>query len=183
MRGDHRAVGDQPPYLGFDLAMVHGAYSYPNSGPATANGSSRGMRGGAAEAHALERPLDGPAGAGQAVEEFRLANDGIDQQRSALGSRRWLDQRQRLIRVVGKQRADMPRRAAVADQRHRACRSTPGASRDARQIRRAAASRSKPMARRSRAANSSRSQVSKRRRRLASVGILPAAAAAIAASA
>ena len=40
MRGDHRSLGDQLPHLGFDLAMMHGGYSYPNSGPATANGSS-----------------------------------------------------------------------------------------------------------------------------------------------
>ena len=39
MRGQHGAVGDQAAHLGFDLAVMHGV-SYPNSGPATANGSS-----------------------------------------------------------------------------------------------------------------------------------------------
>ena len=39
MRGDHRAVGDQLSHVGFDFAVVH-EKSYPNSGPATANGSS-----------------------------------------------------------------------------------------------------------------------------------------------
>ena len=72
MRRDHRAVGDQLPHLGFDLAMMHGDDSYPNSGPATANGSSAAMRGGAAEPHALKRPLDGPAGGGEALQEFVL---------------------------------------------------------------------------------------------------------------
>src|SRR5581483_7699633 len=39
MRGQHRALGDQAPYLGLDLAVMHGVF-YPNSGPATANGNS-----------------------------------------------------------------------------------------------------------------------------------------------
>src|ERR1700686_2457679 len=38
MGGKPRAVGDQAPHLGFNLAVVHGKYPYPNSGPATANG-------------------------------------------------------------------------------------------------------------------------------------------------
>ena len=42
MRREHRAVGDQLPDVGFDLAMMHERYSYPNSGPATANGSCAG---------------------------------------------------------------------------------------------------------------------------------------------
>src|ERR1700744_2294853 len=40
MRGEYGAVRDQLAYLGLDLAMMHEARSYPNSGPATANGSS-----------------------------------------------------------------------------------------------------------------------------------------------
>jgi hypothetical protein len=43
--------------------------SYPNSGPATANGISSLVAGGGAEAHALERPFDGPAGCGQSFQE------------------------------------------------------------------------------------------------------------------
>ena len=42
MRGEYRAVGDQTPHLGFDVAMMHGATPYPYSGPATANGSLAG---------------------------------------------------------------------------------------------------------------------------------------------
>ena len=42
MRREHRAVGDQLANFGFDLAMVHEGTSYPNSGPATANGSCAG---------------------------------------------------------------------------------------------------------------------------------------------
>ncbi len=38
MGGEHRAVGDQFSDFGFDLAVMHGFY--PNSGPATANGST-----------------------------------------------------------------------------------------------------------------------------------------------
>jgi hypothetical protein len=40
MRREYRAVGDQLPNVGFDFAMMHRCYSYPNSGPATANGNS-----------------------------------------------------------------------------------------------------------------------------------------------
>ncbi len=40
MRRDHGAVGNQPPHLGFHLAMMHGEHPYPYSGPATANGNS-----------------------------------------------------------------------------------------------------------------------------------------------
>src|SRR5712664_2946320 len=39
VRRNHRAIGDQTPHLGFHRAMVHRAYPYPYSGPATANGS------------------------------------------------------------------------------------------------------------------------------------------------
>jgi hypothetical protein len=42
MRRQHRAVGDQLPNVGFDFAMMHDGASYPNSGPATANGSCAG---------------------------------------------------------------------------------------------------------------------------------------------
>jgi hypothetical protein len=43
MRGDHRSLGNQLPHLGFDFAVMHLDCSYPNSGPATANGSSAGV--------------------------------------------------------------------------------------------------------------------------------------------
>ena len=42
MRREHRAVGDQLANVGLDFAMVHDGTSYPNSGPATANGSCAG---------------------------------------------------------------------------------------------------------------------------------------------
>ena len=42
MRGEYRAVGDQLPNVSFDFAMMHGGTSYPNSGPATANGGCAG---------------------------------------------------------------------------------------------------------------------------------------------
>jgi hypothetical protein len=42
MGGQHRAFVNQPPHLGFHLAMMHGD-PYPYSGPATANGNSDGL--------------------------------------------------------------------------------------------------------------------------------------------
>ena len=42
MRGEYRAVGEQLANFGFDFAMMHDGTSYPNSGPATANGSCAG---------------------------------------------------------------------------------------------------------------------------------------------
>jgi hypothetical protein len=45
MRREDRAVGDQLPDFGFDFAMMHDGASYPNSGPATANGSCAGETG------------------------------------------------------------------------------------------------------------------------------------------
>ncbi len=42
MRREYRAVGDQLPNVSLDFAMVHDGASYPNSGPATANGSCAG---------------------------------------------------------------------------------------------------------------------------------------------
>ena len=42
MRGEYRAVGDQLANFGLDFTVVHVRCSYPNSGPATANGSCAG---------------------------------------------------------------------------------------------------------------------------------------------
>jgi hypothetical protein len=42
MRREHGAVGNQFADVGFDFAVMHERCSYPNSGPATANGSCAG---------------------------------------------------------------------------------------------------------------------------------------------
>ena len=130
MRRNHRAVGDQPPHVGFHFAVVHGANPYPYSGPATANGRFVSCARCAAKAHALKRPLDGPARAGQAVEKFGLGVDGIDQQRPGFGPGDLADHGQGWLGSSGKQRADMPRLAAIADERHRIA-MRPGAGRRA----------------------------------------------------
>ena len=59
------------------------------------NGERRFDGDGAAEAHALERPFDVPAGAGEAIEKLAVAMDGVEQQRPLLGPDDGVDQRQR----------------------------------------------------------------------------------------
>src|SRR6266705_2593589 len=62
--------------------------------------------GGVAKPHPLKRPLDAPAGVGQALQEFVLLADGIDQQWSGFGPNDLVDHRKRLIQTICKQRAD-----------------------------------------------------------------------------
>ncbi len=118
MRGEHRAVGDQLPNVGLDFAMVHDGTSYPNSGPATANGGCAERNGRRAKAHALKRPLDVPARCDEAAEKLFLRMDGVDQPRARLGADDGVHQRERLIGAIGQQRADMARGASVADEGH-----------------------------------------------------------------
>src|SRR6516164_9209741 len=76
--GQHGAFRKQPPYLWFDLAMMH--WSLPEFG--TDDGKGRLVRSpcSAAEAHALKRPLDRPAAVNQSLDEFVLGRNGIDQE-------------------------------------------------------------------------------------------------------
>src|SRR2546423_967692 len=73
----------------------------------------------AAKPHALERPLDLPAGAGQASQELGLLVNGVDQQRTGFGPNDLFDHRKSAIRAIRKQWADMPGCPPVADERHR----------------------------------------------------------------
>src|ERR1700694_4118937 len=78
-----------------------------------------GLGGSAAEPHALKRPLDGPASAGQAAEKIILRVDGVDQPGSGFGSNDLLDHAEGSIRTARKHGSDMPGLPAVADQRDR----------------------------------------------------------------
>src|SRR5947209_4018281 len=73
----------------------------------------------AAEAHALERPLDVPAGVDETVEKFIPAVHGVDQPGTRLGPNDGIHQRQRLIGATGEDWTDVPGRASVTDESHR----------------------------------------------------------------
>src|ERR1700686_2084244 len=79
----------------------------------------RALRGGAAEAHALERPLDCPAAVGETVEKRVLICDCIDQNGALLARNDVLHQCEGMRRCCRKYWTDVARGAAVADQRHR----------------------------------------------------------------
>ena len=64
----------------------------------------------------MKRPLDHPAGTGQALEKVFFLADGIDQQGSIFGADDLIDQGKRLIRTIRKQGTDMPRFPAIADE-------------------------------------------------------------------
>src|SRR5262249_61029798 len=74
--------------------------------------------GGAAEAHALERPLDDPAAGGQPVQKLALVCYRVDQNGALLTGDDKLHQLKRVSRWDRDHWADMARSTAVADQRH-----------------------------------------------------------------
>ena len=98
--------------------------------------ASDGLSGRAAEPHALERPLDGPAGAGEVLREIRHVrsttsirigpvSDCAIVSTSAVAERG----------IIGKQRPDVSRRATVADQAPSRCHARSVASRSVRRVR------------------------------------------------
>ncbi len=81
--------------------MMHGANPYPIFRAGDRKRQVRGLRGGAAEPHALKRPLDRPARAGQACRNSALLVDGVDQQRSGFRLNDRIDHGEGIIRAAG----------------------------------------------------------------------------------
>jgi hypothetical protein len=71
---------------------------------------------GGAKPHALKRSFDGPASGKQSLQERALRGDGVEQERTGLGSRDRMNQGQCISGTVSEQGADMTRGPAVADQ-------------------------------------------------------------------